>query len=144
MFLGAYLGVSLLSLVAIFLMRGDANVVNSAVWLRGWIVFVSAVLTTAFAAWAARRYARAYLRLRVATTLMTVAIAVIVALPGLIPLWMKVEQSACGLLLLGVVVIVNGRHLRAQFATPGVQTSVRNAEPAARTRSGSEDGPEAW
>jgi hypothetical protein len=47
---------------------------------------------------------------------MTVAIAVIVALPGLIPLWMKVEQSVCGLLLLGVVVTVNGRHVRSLFA----------------------------
>jgi preprotein translocase subunit SecY len=55
---------------------------------------------------------------------MTVAIGVIVALPGLIPQWMKVEQSGCGLLLLCVVIIVNGKHLRAQFATPGVQTSV--------------------
>jgi hypothetical protein len=47
---------------------------------------------------------------------MVAAIAVIIALPGTFPLWMKIEQGVCGLILLGVVVIVNGRHLRSLFA----------------------------
>jgi hypothetical protein len=115
MLLGGYLGISLISVVAIILMQDDADAVNSTVWVRGWIVFASSLLTTIFAAWAARGSGRAYLQLRIASAAMTVAIAVIVALPGLIPLWMKVEQSVCGLLLLGVVVIINGRHLRSQF-----------------------------
>ena len=41
---------------------------------------------------------------------------VIIALPGTFPLWMKVEQGVCGFLLLGVIGIVNGRHLRSLFA----------------------------
>jgi hypothetical protein len=48
---------------------------------------------------------------------MLVAIAVIIALPGTFPLWMKIEQGVCGLLLLGVVLVVNGKHLRSAFAT---------------------------
>ena len=44
------------------------------------------------------------------------AIAVIIALPGTFPLWMKAEQGACGLLLTGVVAIVNGKHARSLFA----------------------------
>ncbi len=48
---------------------------------------------------------------------MLVAIAVIVALPGAFPVWLRVEQAVCGLLLAGVVVLVNGRHLRSLFAT---------------------------
>ena len=47
---------------------------------------------------------------------MVVAIAVIIVLPGTFPLWMKIEQGACGLLLAGVVVIVNGGHMRSLFA----------------------------
>jgi len=37
-------------------------------------------------------------------------------LPGTFPLWMKVEQGVCGFLLLGVIGIVNGQHLRSLFA----------------------------
>ena len=45
-----------------------------------------------------------------------VAIAAIIALPGTFPLWMKIEQGACGLLLASVVVTVNGSRLRSLFA----------------------------
>jgi DNA-binding NarL/FixJ family response regulator len=41
---GGYLGISLLSLVAIVLLRNDTAAVNSAVWTRATIVVVSALL----------------------------------------------------------------------------------------------------
>src|SRR5206468_1821428 len=107
---------SLLTLAVIVLMRNHASVVNAAVWIRGTIVAASALLTMAFAARTARGSSRAYLRLRIVSAVMLVAIAVIVALPGPFPLWLKLEQSVCGLLLLGVVVVVNGRRLRSAFA----------------------------
>ncbi len=113
---GGYLGLSVLTLVAIVLMRHHSSVVNTAVWVRGTVVVASALVMTAFAAGAARGSARAYLRLRLVSAAMVVAIAVIVALPGTFPVWMKVEQGACGLLLLAVVVLVNGRRVRAAFA----------------------------
>jgi hypothetical protein len=47
---------------------------------------------------------------------MVVAIAVLVALPGFLPVWMRIEQGVCGLALLGVVFIANGGHLRSLFA----------------------------
>ncbi|TCN43965.1 hypothetical protein EV644_101900 [Kribbella orskensis] len=47
---------------------------------------------------------------------MVVAIVVIVAIPGMFPVWMKVDQAVCGVVLLGVVLVVNGKHLRAAFA----------------------------
>jgi len=65
----------------------------------------------------ARGSSRGHLRLRLVSAIMLVAIAVIIALPGTFPLWMKSEQGVCGLLLLGVVVVVNGKHLRSTFAT---------------------------
>jgi hypothetical protein len=113
---GAYLGVSVLTFVAIVLLRHDAGAVNAAVWTRGTIVVASALLTFLFAVRTARGSRRAYLRLRLVSAIMVVAIVVIIALPGTFPLWMKIEQGVCGLLLIGVIVIVNGRRLRASFA----------------------------
>ncbi|MFI0151218.1 hypothetical protein [Streptomyces lydicus] len=48
--------------------------------------------------------------------MMLVAIAVILAVPGAFPLWLKIEQGVCGLVLLGVAALVNGKHLRAVSA----------------------------
>jgi hypothetical protein len=113
---GGYLAISVLTLVAIVVLRNHAAVVNSAVWTHGIIVAVSALLLFTLTARAAGGSRRAYLRLRIASAVMVVAIAVIIALPGTFPLWMKIEQGVCGLLLIGVVAIVNGRHLRSLFA----------------------------
>jgi hypothetical protein len=113
---GGYLTLSVLTLVAIVLLRDDTAVVTSAVWVRGTIVVASALLTSAFAARAARGSRRAYLRLRTVSAAMVVAIAVIVAIPGAFPVWLRIEQGVCGLILLGVVVVVNGGHLRSAFA----------------------------
>ena len=113
---GSYLGISMLTLVAIIVLRNNSSIVTQAVWVRGTIVLASAVITTALAAWTARGSKRAYLRLRLVSAITVVAIAVIIALPDPFPLWLKIEQSICGLLLLGVVVVVNGTHLRSVFA----------------------------
>lgn len=113
---GGYAGISVLTLVAIVVLRNHAAVVNSAVWTHGTIVAASALLLFTFTVRAAAGSRRAYLRLRIASSVMVVAIAVIIALPGTFPLWMKIEQGVCGLLLIGVVAIVNGRHLRSLFA----------------------------
>ena len=113
---GSYLGLSALTLVAIIVLRHHASVVNSAVWIRGSIVVASAIATFMFTIRAARGSHGAYRRLRIISAVMVVAIAVIIALPGTFPTWMKIEQGVCGLLLLGVVVVVNGKHLRSLFA----------------------------
>ena len=116
---GAYLGISVLTFVAIVLLRHHAGLVNDAVWTRGTIIVASALLTFVFALRTARGSRRAYLRLRLVSAIMVVAIVVIIALPGTFPLWMKIEQGVCGLLLLGVIVIVNGRRLRMSFSGDG-------------------------
>jgi hypothetical protein len=112
---GGYLAISVLTLVAIVALRHHATVVNDAVWVRGTIVVASALLTVLFARSAARGSRRGYLRLRIVSAVMLVAIVVIIALPGTFPLWMKGEQAVCGLLLLGVALQVNSKHLRSVF-----------------------------
>jgi hypothetical protein len=113
---GAYAGVSVLTLAAIVLLRNHPGLVNSAVWIRGTIVVASSLLSLSFAVRAARGSARALLRLRIVSAVMVAAIAAIIALPGTFPVWMKIDQGVCGALLIGVVALVNGRRVRAQFA----------------------------
>ena len=110
-----YVAISVLTLVAIIALRNHTTVVNDAVWTRGTIVVASSALTFLFARSAARGSRRGYLRLRIVSAVMLVAIVVIIALPGTFPLWMKGEQAVCGLLLLAVTLLVNGKHLRSVF-----------------------------
>jgi hypothetical protein len=113
---GTYLAISVLTLGAIILLRDNPAIVNTAVWIRGTIVVASSALMFLFARRASSGAARAFLRVRLISAIMLVAIVVIIALPGTFPLWMKLEQAVCGLLLLVVVILVNGRRLRSFFA----------------------------
>jgi hypothetical protein len=113
---GAYLGLSVATFAAIVALRHHASIVTDAVWVRGTIVVASALLTFLFAVRAAGGSRGAYRRLRIISAVMVVAIVAIIAVPGTFPVWMKIEQGVCGLLLLGVVTVVNGRHLRSLFA----------------------------
>jgi hypothetical protein len=114
--IACYLALSVLTLVAAALMRNDADLVNVAVWIRGCFAAASGAVLLALAVRAERGSASAYRRIRIISVIIVVAITVIVLLPGTFPLWMKVEQAACGLLLLAVAVIVNHPRTRALFA----------------------------
>ncbi|WP_409466503.1 hypothetical protein [Amycolatopsis sp. GA6-003] len=113
---GAYLALSVLTLGAIFLFRDNPSMVTDVVWVRATIVAASALLTFLFARSAARGSKRGLLRLRIVSAVMTVAIVVIVSIPGFLPLWVRLEQGVCGVLLLAVVVLVNGRRVRSLFS----------------------------
>jgi hypothetical protein len=114
---GAYLALSWLTMAAVFLLRHHSSMVSDVVWVRGTIVAVASVLSFVLAVRTAKGSRGAYRRLRIFSAVMVVAVVVIVSLPGFIPPWMKVEQGACGLLLLGVVLIAGGRRVRALFAS---------------------------
>ncbi len=113
---GGYLGISALAVVAIVLMRHHPAEVTSAVWTHGIVVAASAVLVFGLAVRAARGSRGAYRRLQISSVGIVVAIAVIIALPGSFPLWMKAEQGLAGLFMIGVAVLVNRSHLRSLFA----------------------------
>lgn len=113
---GTYVAVSILTLAAIVVLRNHPDLVTDAVWVRATIVVLSSALTAMFTAQAAKGSRRGYLRLRLVSAIMLVAIVVIVALPGAFPMWLRVEQAVCGLLLLGVVLQVNSTNVRASFA----------------------------
>ena len=110
-----YLALSVLTLASIVARRHDAHAVNSAVWTHGVIVTASAFLTLVFTIRAARGSRRAYLRLRIVSIIMPLAIVGIIALPGTFPLWMKIEQAVCGVMLVAIAVLVNDSLLRDAF-----------------------------
>lgn len=112
----AYLGLSVVTLAAAVALRDHHTMVNAPVLVRGTIVVASAALTLLLTVRAANGSRGAFRRLRILSAVMLVAIATIIALPGTFPVWMKVEQGVCGLALLGVAAVVNGRHLRSLFA----------------------------
>jgi hypothetical protein len=116
MLVGGYLGLSVLTLGAIILFRDDPAIVSIAIWIRGSLVVASAILLFLAALRASSGDSRAFMRVRLISAIVLIAIVVIIALPGTFPLWLKVEQAVCGLLLLGVVLLVNGRRLRTYFA----------------------------
>ena len=111
-----YFGISLATVVADVLMAGNTTMVTQNVWTRTIIVLLSSALMFSMVVRAAKGVRRSFLRLRLTSGAMTIAIVVLISLPGLLPLWIKLEQGFCGLLLLGVVALVNGKALRSAFA----------------------------
>lgn len=116
---GAYLILSMLSVAAIIALSAIApDLVTPQAWVRGIIVAATSVLTFVFASRAAKGSQRALLRLRIAVAVILIAIgAVLFFLP--LPLWMMIEQAACGALLAATAVIILGQGRRtAQKNTP--------------------------
>ncbi|MEV5709842.1 hypothetical protein [Actinoallomurus sp. NPDC052274] len=90
---------------------------SAAVWIRGTIVVVIAVLLIALARRSHHGSRAAYRRMRLMSTVAPVAIVVIVALPhDGFPAWMKVEQAVVGLLLAVVAVLVSRKAVRRAYA----------------------------
>jgi hypothetical protein len=114
--IGVYMALCVATLAAVVVLRNHHSIVTAPVWVRTSIVVASSLLMAAFAARAARGSRRAFLRLRLVSAIMVVAIVVIIAIPGSFPVWLKIEQGICGLVLIGVVSVVNGKHLRSAFA----------------------------
>ena len=112
---GGYLVLSALTALAAFILQGDSAVLSSSVWIRGSVALASAFILFLSAVSAARGSAQAYLRVRLISAIAVVPIVVVITIPDSIPAWMKIEQGICGLLLIGVVFVVNSRHLRAAF-----------------------------
>jgi len=111
-----YLGVGIAALVAVVLLRNHPAEVNGAAWVRSIIVVGTALILLSAATLAGRGSRGAFLRLRIISIVTTVAIVVIVALPGTFPVWLKAEQAVAGVIMLGVVLLANGRRARARFS----------------------------
>jgi hypothetical protein len=102
-----YVGLGLLGLGATILLRDDPQRVNTAVWVRGTIVLATSALMYLLAEKASRGSRAAFIRLRIASSVVPLAIVVLVALPDPFPVWMKMQQALCAIVVAGAAVLVN-------------------------------------
>ncbi|WP_051341805.1 hypothetical protein [Pseudonocardia spinosispora] len=124
----AFIVLSAATCIATFFLNHYAPaLVNSTVWTRSFLVLADSVLAMLYAVRASRGFTQAHRNLRLLAAGSLVAVVVLVVLPGLLPGWMKLEQALCGLLLLGVVVNVNGRKVRALFAGVAARPSTASS-----------------
>ena len=114
---GCYVALSLATLVVIIVLRHHPTIVTQPSWVRVIIVAPTALLMIRFAVGTLRGSRRLYGWLRVTSAIVLAAIVAVIAIPGDFPLWLKIEQGVAGLLLLGVVLIINGRLVRLAFRT---------------------------
>jgi hypothetical protein len=102
----SYVALGLVGLGATVLLRDDPQLVNTAVWVRGTIVVATSALMYLLAELASRGSRVAFIRLRIASIAVPLAIVVLVALPDPFPVWMKVQQALCAIVVAGVAVLV--------------------------------------
>lgn len=114
--IGGYVAISLGAILALILMSGRKDLATQEAWVHGIIVATTSLLMALFTRGFIAGKARAYLRLRITTIIMLIAIVITTAIPGDFPLWMKAEQAVCGLLLAGAVFILNGKRIRSTFS----------------------------
>ncbi|MDT3444233.1 MULTISPECIES: hypothetical protein [unclassified Pseudofrankia] len=107
-----YLGLSVVALLGALALRGHAPMVYAAAGGR----VLSGVVVVILSQRAAHGIRRAFQRLRIVSAIVTVTVVPVLVMPGL-PGWLKLEHAACGLLMLTVVRIVNGRRSGSAFAT---------------------------
>jgi hypothetical protein len=103
---GGYVALSVLTVATVIVLsRLAPDQVNPQAWVRSIIVAGTSFLTLRFAVLAAQGRPRALLRLRLVVLILLVAIIAVLFFVSL-PLWMIVEQSACGLLLAGTAMVI--------------------------------------
>jgi len=117
LYVGSYLGISLGALLVLAALHGNHHQASQEAWVHGIIVATTSLLMATFARGTIRGNGNMYLRLRITSTVMVVAIAVTSAIPGDFPVWMKAEQIVCGLLLVGLIVALNRRPAKTFFST---------------------------
>jgi len=112
---GGYIAISLGAVIALYVMRTDTQFASKEAWVHGIIIAITAIIMGILTRITAKGNAKSYLRLRITTLILLIAIVVTTAIPGDFPIWMKVEQVVSGLLLLGVVILLNRSKTRASF-----------------------------
>lgn len=89
--------------------------IDSAVWVRCSLVFASSLVLYLITVRASRGSRSAWLRVRIISVVVFVAVVVIVSIPGFLPDWVRLEQAVCGALVLPAAILVNLPRMRAHF-----------------------------
>ena len=113
--LAGFLVVSAVMEAVLIVLTTTRGAIDSAVWTRCSLVLGSSIILLLFAVRAARGARRSWLRVRIISPVVVTAVVVVVAIPGFLPDWVRLEQGVCGALVLGVVILVNRPRARALF-----------------------------
>jgi hypothetical protein len=89
--------------------------VDGAVWSRCSAVLASSIVLLLLTMGAARGSRSAWIRIRVISVVVVLAVVVIVSIPGFLPPWVRIEQGVCGGLVLPVAILTNLRRTAALF-----------------------------
>jgi hypothetical protein len=111
----AYLLATVATLAVLGVRHADAAFATDEAWGHAIVVLAFAVLLIPAASRAAAGSRGAYRRLRIVSVVIPVVSVVLVALPHLLPPWMRVEQAAYGVLLLVVAVLAASGPVRRSF-----------------------------
>jgi hypothetical protein len=111
----AYLLATVATLAVLAVRHDDAAFATDEAWGHAIVVLAFAVLLLPAASRAAAGSRGAYRRLRIVSVVIPAVSVVLVALPHLLPTWMRVEQAAYGVLLLVVAVLAASAPVRRSF-----------------------------
>ncbi|MGW5688379.1 hypothetical protein [Nonomuraea sp. NPDC003754] len=111
----AYGALSAAVLVTVAILSTTGHAVTSFMWGRSAGVLASAAVAYWLTVLAARGARWAYLRMRVITVIMPIAIIAIDMIPGMLPAWFVMTQAVCALPVAAAAFVVNGSRLRAAF-----------------------------
>jgi len=107
---GGYVAISFGAIVALIALHYHPAQASQEAWVHGIIVAAMSLLMTRFAMGTIQGKDRMLLRLRITSTIMIIAIAITSAIPGDFPVWMKIEQSVCGLLLIALAFVLSRKN----------------------------------
>jgi hypothetical protein len=102
----AFLAVSAALIAFVIVLTAAGIPLDLAIWIRGGFVLASGVVLLLIARFASRGSRAAFVRLRIVSPIVVAALIVIVAIPGFLPAWMRVEQAVCAAILLPMVILI--------------------------------------
>ncbi|MER5183963.1 hypothetical protein ABT009_37450 [Streptomyces sp. NPDC002896] len=111
----AYGALSVAVLAAVAVLAMTEHAVTSFMWGRSVGVLASAAVTYWLTALASRGARWAYLRVRIISIVMPLAIIAIDVIPGTLPAWFIMLQATCALAIAAAAFPINGSTLRAAF-----------------------------
>ena len=115
-YVAAYGALSVAVLVVVVALSVSGREVTSFMWGRTGGMFASAVVTYWLTVLAARGARWAYVRVRVISVVVPVAVIAVVSIPGALPPWFVGMQIAGALALAPAAFVANRSGLRAAFA----------------------------
>jgi hypothetical protein len=111
----AFIGTNLAALTINLVYAHSSGIVTEVTWTRTFILLGAGAVLLFFANGVGRGSFKSYLYVRIESAVLLVTVIVLVAIPGLLPGWMVVQQLVCGVLLLAITIVTSATPLRAAF-----------------------------